>query len=105
MSLIEKAKQTVNYLRVQNKFWNEYSHVIKQDTLTVENLDMGKREDRHIALEVILRGKTEEEYWGIVDSLFVAFDQAKTDEEKDQILELQGMIMGIGETNRGIDWA
>lgn len=100
MSIVEKAKGAPDYIKAYNNFSKEFNQILGQDEITIQNLDTSKYEDRKIALQIILRGKTVNEYFGIVDGLLTATHEAETKEEKYSLYELTSMVMSIGESNR-----
>lgn len=86
------------------KLMQQYQGLLSQKEIVITDIDPDKHEDRLLALETALRGKTVENYFSIVRGLFQAMD-AETDKEKSISLhDLIGMIMAIGERNLGIDW-
>lgn len=87
------------------KLMQQYQDILSQGEIVISDIDPDKSEDRLMALETALRGKTVEEYFEIVGGLFRAHD-AETDlEKRNSLHDLTCMIMSIGERNLGIDWS
>ena len=87
------------------KLIQQYQNLLSQKDIVILNINPNSDEDRVLALETALRGKTVDEYFSIVDGLFEEA-YAETDKEKKNSLnDLARVIMGIGELKLGIDWS
>ena len=85
-------------------FLSQLEDLSKKTEINISNIDIGKKEDRRLLLQVLLRGKTEDEYFSIVNGLFKAHDEAQGEGEKERLLNLATDIMALGEENLRIDW-
>lgn len=88
-----------------NVFIGELNKLLTQDEITLKGVNSKDRCDNDLIMRIALRGKTVDEYFELVDQLFVANDATKSKEEKKRLGDLTGRIMGIGEDTLGIDWS
>ena len=101
---IALIKQTNKDFDAANKIIEEINDSHTKPSLEMTNIDWKSSSDRHIALELLLRGKSEKDYFSIINGLMEAHDVANG-EEKKKLLDLTSAIMSIGENNLGIDWS
>ena len=85
-------------------FRNYVKNLSSKAEFSVSDIDLSKKEDRRLLLQVALRGKTEGDYFEIVFGLREVHRYAQTDVEKQEIIDLTDDIMSLGEENLGIDW-
>ncbi|HUC94935.1 MAG TPA: hypothetical protein VMR19_02970 [Candidatus Saccharimonadales bacterium] len=88
-----------------NRFLATLNEIFQKKEVVVSGIDESNPDDRALALQVSLRGKTEDEYVSIVNDLFAEADATENSAEKDRLNDLAGDIMSIGELNLGIDWS
>lgn len=86
------------------KFLNTLDRLFNQPNTTISKLDERKYEDQWLALEIALRGKSEAEYWSIIEGLSMAHDNETDEVKKGDIMELTTLIMRLGARNLNIDW-
>jgi len=87
------------------RFLSKLNEIFQKKEVVVIGIDENNPDDRALALQASLRGKSPDEYRTIVHDLFVAADNTKDKAEKDRLSDLAGDIMTIGEVNLGIDWS
>jgi hypothetical protein len=88
-----------------NRFLATLNEIFQKKEVVVSGIDENNPDDRVLALQVSLRGKTEDEYVSIVHDLFAEAVATEDPAEKDRLNDLAGDIMSIGELNLGIDWS
>ena len=72
----------------------------------VTGLNLEDSGDLRLALMVVLRGKTVDEYFEIVGGLFEAYDKSEGNRaEQDRLHTFCSTVMAIGEDVLGIDWS
>jgi hypothetical protein len=87
-------------------FLAKYSELALKPEVHVTNLNLGDRGDLRMGVTSLLRGKTVNDYFQIVDGLMEAYVKAEGDgAEQERLHELSSLIMAIGEEDLGIDWS
>jgi CRISPR/Cas system-associated protein Cas5 (RAMP superfamily) len=102
---LDRIKQNERNRQAANKLMSEMNEAHSKTDISVTNLDFNKYEDQKIVLQILLRGKTEDEYFSIVDGLFTGYDNTKDKKEKDKLHNLASQVMSVGGENLGIDWS
>ena len=104
---IERKKIASAHVLKAQEVLTQYNQLLFQPdmVLTVPALDHTKPEDQWLAVELSMRGRTREEYFSIVDGLFIAHDSETDKAKKGALTDLTSQIMSLGERNLGIDWS
>jgi len=88
-----------------DNFLSKLNKIIETKHIYIEDINMENPSDQTLAVTVALRGKTEEDYFEIVNDLFKAQDQTQDKSDQDYFSELTSTIMQIGAENLRIDWS
>ena len=67
-----------------------YEDLLRDSNIVIANIDLNNPEDRTLALEVALRGKSEDEYFSIVRGIFQQADKENNKNKKDELNKLAG---------------
>lgn len=88
-----------------NGFVGELNALGTKTEITLKDVNFGDRFDNDLVLRIALRGKSVDDYFGLVGRLMDAYEATTDKKVKDQYLNLWHHIMAIGENTLGIDWS